>query len=295
MAHTLQNEHWQADILPDLGASIANARFRYSGNWIDIIRPMDVWGASGSFLMLPWANRIRSGKLVFDGETHQLKTRTDENTARHGDVRKRQWHVLEQHETVGRYRFDSAEADGFNWPFTLTSEQTFQLEDADFVWGVSLTNTDSRPFPAGFGFHPYFQRHAPNMPMLHVPCNQQFVLRDNMPDAYPIPVQPQYDFREPRQVDAGVMMDHLFTGCDTNQPLRLIYEDWNLTLEIHRDPIFAYTLVFTAPDGTLAVEPQTNATDGFNLMRNGIEDNGVFVLQPGETVSGEVRLRLVTT
>jgi aldose 1-epimerase len=40
----------------------------------------------------------------------------------------------------------------------------------------------------------------------------------------------------------------------------------------------------------VAVEPMTNANDGFNLLAQGIEGSGVFVLEPGETVRGEVRL-----
>ena len=60
------------------------------------------------------------------------------------------------------------------------------------------------------------------------------------------------------------------------------------------DPLFQHIILFKAPDGSIAVEPQTNANDGFNLRENGIEGSGVFVVQPGETVSGTVRLTVQT-
>jgi aldose 1-epimerase len=40
----------------------------------------------------------------------------------------------------------------------------------------------------------------------------------------------------------------------------------------------------------IAVEAVTNANDGFNLMRDGVEGHGVFVVEPGATQSAEFSL-----
>jgi aldose 1-epimerase len=69
MLHLLQNKDWQVGILPETGASIAFGRMRYSGAWVDVLRPTaeaDYGNPSktSSFLMLPWANRIRDGLLA---------------------------------------------------------------------------------------------------------------------------------------------------------------------------------------------------------------------------------------
>jgi len=52
-------------------------------------------------------------------------------------------------------------------------------------------------------------------------------------------------------------------------------------------------LVLYAPLGAtfFAVEPWTNANDGFNLLANGIRGSGIFVLQPGEERSAAFTLR----
>lgn len=56
--------------------------------------------------------------------------------------------------------------------------------------------------------------------------------------------------------------------------------------------MFQHVLLF-APAGKpfFAVEPQSNANDGFNLHDQGIE-NGVFILQPGESKTGTIVLRI---
>ena len=51
-------------------------------------------------------------------------------------------------------------------------------------------------------------------------------------------------------------------------------------------------VVFTAPDNTLALEPVSNATDGFNLHARGIPNVGVCELEPEETMRGSITLRL---
>ena len=65
---------------------------------------------------------------------------------------------------------------------------------------------------------------------------------------------------------------------------------WQMKLEA--DPIFSHFVVFTAPDGTIALEPVSNATDGFNLHARGIPNVGIRELEPGETMRGSITLRL---
>ena len=292
MPHTLQNEHWQAEILPELGASIGACRIRYRGAWVDVIRPTPPGGKPGGFLMLPWANRIREGRLYFRGESWQLATTSDDHTARHGDVRKRPWEVIGEHEAVAHYRFEAAADDDFNFPFALSARLTYALEDTHFIWRVTITNRDTRPFPAGFGFHPYFQRYSETMPQLQIPCNKQFILTDVMATEAAVPIDPKVDFREPRPVPDEMTLDHLLTSRISDHPIRLIYTDWQTEIQMHTDAIFKHVVVYTALDGTLAVEPQTNANDGFNLMAKQVPGHGVFVLEPGQAMMGEVRLQV---
>ena len=299
MLHTIQNKHWQAGILPEAGGSIAFGRMRYSGAWLDILRPKEETdynnsSKASSFLMLPWANRIRDGLLRFQGQSWQLQTTKDDGTARHGDVRKRAWQVLESSETHIRLHLESKDYEDFNFPFALAAELEFRLDEADFIWVVTLINQDTMPFPAGFGFHPYFLRLADNMPLLQVPCEQQFELVKNLAESAPVPIKPELDFREARPVGDDLKFDDLLTHRARNEPVRLIYEAWQTEIQMHIDPLYRHIILFSAEDGSLAVEPQTNANDGFNLYENGVEDSGIFVLQPKQGIRAAIKLRIST-
>lgn len=293
--HRLENKDWQVEILPETGGSIAFGRMRYSGAWVDVLRPTAEADYSNpsktsSFLMLPWANRIRDGLLRFEGKSWQLQTTKDDGTARHGDVRKRAWNVLESGNHAIRLGLNSWDFTDFNFPFRFSTELSFRLEDSDFVWEVMLKNADNVAFPAGFGFHPYFMRHGETL--LQIPCNQQYILKNAMPDAAPIAIQSDLDFRTPRAITETMQFDDLLTGREGNAPLRLIYKDWQRALEIHADALYEHVILYSADDGTIAVEPQTNANDGFNLRENRIANGGVFVLQAGESINAAIRLRL---
>jgi aldose 1-epimerase len=63
-------------------------------------------------------------------------------------------------------------------------------------------------------------------------------------------------------------------------------------LNLEASEVFSHLCVYASPDGALAVEPISHCTDGFNLMARGIENTGVLVLEPGEKLTGWVRLSL---
>ncbi|MDX2162539.1 MAG: hypothetical protein SF162_14545 [bacterium] len=297
MLHTLENAYWQTGILPQTGASIAYGRVRAGDAWHDVMRPTaesDYNNSSkcASFIMMPWCNRIRDGLLVFGDERHTLRTEPDDNTARHGDVRKRPWQVIDSSTTHVRMVFDSAAFPDINYPFHFSAQAVYTLVERDFIWRLSLTNAADRPIPAGFGHHPYFVRepHAA-LRALEIPCDARFHLVNTLAVAPPLPVTETDDFRAARPLD-DVQHDDLYTQRRGGAPARLIYDAFEV--HMHADPLFLHLLLY-APTGApfYALEPMTNANDGFNLLANGIDGSGVFVLAPGETVSADVTLRVI--
>ncbi len=296
--HIIENEFWQIGILPDTGASLAFARARRGEDWVDILRPTPAsdYGSSSkcsSFIMLPWCNRIKDAQLRFGSQTYQLKPAPDDGTARHGDVRSRAWRLEVQAGDRLHLRLNSLDYPDINFPFRFSARALFWLERRDFVLWLSLKNEDIYPMPGGFGHHPYFVRPGgTNTPVVQIPCSQQFELVDYLAVDAPIPVKPALDFREPRALDERELNDVL-TGCQPEEPVRIVYPAWKLQVDMHSDPVFQHILIF-APAGQpyFAVEPMSNVNDGFNLYVNRIPGSGVFVLLPGEEKSGMVRLRL---
>ena len=106
--------------------------------------------------MVPYSNRIENGFFTFAGRQYQLQN--GENHAIHGDVRARSWKVLSQ--GAGRLHcgFSSSEHEAINWPWPFEAEVEYRLEGGSFVSHLRLWNRGDGPMPAGFGWHPYFNR-----------------------------------------------------------------------------------------------------------------------------------------
>ncbi len=298
--YTLTNDHWQVGILPETGGSIAFGRVRLADAFVDVMRPTaetDYENASqcASFIMLPWANRIRDARFRFRDTDYQLDVNSADGTAMHGVVRRLPWRVVSADETSVRMSFDSALYEHVNFPFEFSAEAEYRVDGHDFVMMLHLQNVDQRAFPAGFGHHPYFLR-APggddNAVQLEIPCDRQYVLVNALPSGAPKPITPALDFRRLRSL-ADETHDDLLTARHGEAPARIVYPGWNIELQFLADPIFSHWILY-APEGKpfFALEPQTNANDGFNLYAQGIDAAGVFVLEPGESRTGECRLRL---
>lgn len=295
---TIENEFWQVGVLPETGASIAFARVQRGGRWLDILRPTpqaDYGNSSAcsSFIMLPWCNRIKDAQLRFGSQTYQLQPAPDDGTARHGDVRSRPWRLEVQAGDRVHLSLNSLEFPDMNFPFRFSARALFWLERRDLVLWLSLKNEDKYPMPGGFGHHPYFVRPGgSNTPVVQIPCSRQFELFNYLAVGAPVEISADVDFRQRRALDDREL-NHLLTGCDSDEPVRITYPDWNTQIAMHSDPIFQHMLLFTPPGKPFfAVEPMTNANDGFNLYINRIPGSGVFVLLPGEEKSGTVRLRV---
>lgn len=296
--YTLQNENWQVGVLPETGGALAFGRVRYDGGWLDVLRPTapedyDKVSLCASFPLVPWSNRIRDARFRFQGQEYTLQP-GKEGTAPHGVGRYFPWQVTSHDDRHIHMLFDSATHERVNFPFRFSSRQEFHLEGDTVSMVMTLKNEDTRPMPGGIGHHPYFVR-ALNNPadevLVQIPCDKRYALTDLMATAAPEDIPPARDFRQARHL-GETQADDLFTGRRPGEPARMIYPGHSLTLTLHSDDIFQHMILF-APVGKpfYAVEPVSNANDGFNLYDRGVAESGVFVLEPGEERGGTVRLR----
>ena len=291
--YTLENDYWQVGILPETGASVAFARVRQGGQWVDVMRPTDPAdydnpSQCASFVLIPWSNRIRDAKFRFQGQDYQLEVNNSEGNASHGDTRRRPWQI----EIAGQERinlsFNATAYTNVNFPFPFAATAEYWLDGEDFMMGLSLRNVGDKPMPGGFGHHPYFVLTGETM--LELPVTQQYTLEDAMPTGAARPIAEEFDFRKPRKISEAPPLNDLFRGRQGDKPVRIIYPHGTITMVA--DPIFEHFIVYTPPgQPSFAVEPVTNANDGFNLYEKGISGTGVFVLAPGEEREGLIRLR----
>jgi aldose 1-epimerase len=165
---------------------------------------------------------------------------------------------------------------------------THSLEGGVYKLEMHLTNTGEQPMPVGFGIHPYFLRRG-QTPSLRFNASGVYLTdSSNVPieGAKTIPEWLKFDHPKPLE---NRQIDHVFAGWGGSA--ELIWQD--CTLHIHASEVFGHFVVFTgAPDDTIALEPITHATNAFNLAAAGIDGTGHRVLEPRDSLSGIVKVRL---
>jgi aldose 1-epimerase len=201
----------------------------------------------GSFVMAPWAGRIRNGLLRLDGGTHQLPTPRTHPHAGHGLVVDRPWLVTQADADQVRLRCDLDE----RWPVPGRVEQHIALS-ADGIEQTVTVYAEDEPFPATIGWHPWWQRRlagaeVTSLAALSLPVDGM-LRRDaaGIPDGTVVPVPPG-------------PWDDCFTGV--HWPVRITWPGV-LDLDIRSDA--GYLVIYDEQDPAFCVEPQTGPPDGPN-------------------------------
>ncbi|GIW35587.1 aldose 1-epimerase [Meiothermus sp.] len=296
----LQNPLLRLTVAPELGASVVGLELYEQGFWLPVLRPTSPAALvqrhspdTSSYLLAPYSNRIRDGRFQFAGRTYTLRPNwIDGRQTIHGEVHGRAWKVQRFDEHILQCDFDARAFPDINFPFPFTAQMQYYLLDDGVEILTALQNVGTGPMPAGFGHHPYFMRHLGNSAEAQLSFEAERVY---LTDATGIPnrpaeaIPPQLDFSQPRALGMAAL-DHVFVGWTGVLHLEWPGSGWQL--ELRADPIYSHLVVFTAPDGSVALEPATHATNGFNLLAQGWSDTGVQVLEPGGSISGRIRLTL---
>ena len=198
----------------------------------------------GSFLMAPWAGRIRDGLLTFDGQQHRLPTDRTHPHAGHGLVMDRPWEVVARTEQSARLRCALDE----RWPFRGEVVAEVELTTDGVRQGVHVVSAQEA-FPATVGWHPWFRRQLDRGSPLALELIAGAMWRrdaEGIPDGIQVPVPPG-------------PWDDCFT--DVRWPVVL---HWAGALTVTIDADTDHVVVFDERPEAVCVEPQTGPPDGPN-------------------------------
>jgi aldose 1-epimerase len=238
----------------------------------------------GAFPLVPYSNRIAGGFFHFDGVDYRLALNFgDHPNSIHGIGWQRAWEVVATASGAAALALHHT-PDG-DWPFAFTAEQHFHLGPDALHVSLTITNRHTTPAPAGLGLHPYFPRASMTVPRVN--ATLQFranAVWRNGGDQLPVEcvdVPPEWDHTSGRTV-GELALDNCFEGWDGTAVLT--WPDRRITIEA--DSTFRHTVVYT-PRGEsfFCVEPVSHMNDAIN-------HGGMRVLDPGETLRGEIRFRL---
>jgi aldose 1-epimerase len=281
-------------VVPEIGGSIVDFSVKKTEQWIPIMRPGEMplskSSNASSFVLIPYSNRLRDGRFSFQGKNYQL--RDGEKHAIHGDVRDRSLRVLEHTEYRIVMAFNSTEVPDINFPFSFSATLTYSLEDSTLWSEINLTNIGQEAMPGGCGFHPYFNRRVPGSTgevELQVKVNGVYPGETPLPTGPAVPISPEQDFGNQRPLD--VVLDQCFAGW--NRQAKIDWPGSGIKACFQADPGLEHIIVYSPEsESFFAVEPVTNANDGFNLLAKGDNNCGVVILKPGKSLKARFAITI---
>jgi aldose 1-epimerase len=151
-----------AEIAADAGGRLARLSWqRRSGENVDIVVPMTTglvpprWPKAGAYPLIPYANRIAHGRLLFRGRLHEVAPHPDAYPhSLHGHAHLKPWLGTKTEAAHADLLLVCAPSEA--WPWAFEARQRFTVQQDRLVVTLALRNADREPMPAGLGWHPYF-------------------------------------------------------------------------------------------------------------------------------------------
>jgi aldose 1-epimerase len=198
----------------------------------------------GSFVMAPYAGRVRHGVFTWNGRTHRLPINNPPH-AIHGLVLDRPWEVVDSTESSVDLHCKLDE----RWPWRGHVTQRIALRPDGLDASVEVHATDDE-WPAWCGWHPWFQRTLKHGAPVSIELDARGMLR-----------------RDPAGIATNDVLrippgpwDDCFV--DVTWPINLVWKG-AMRLEIRAST--DYAVIFTQRPTAVCVEPQTAPPDAVAL------------------------------
>jgi aldose 1-epimerase len=276
-------------VVTEVGATLRS----FSVDGRDVVRGFGVEdqisGGRGQNL-IPWPNRIRDGRYVFNGATQQLAlTEPARHNASHGLARYLPWVLIDKQADAVTNRVRIYPQQG--WPGVLEATITHRVSEDGLTVTVSATNIGSADVPFGYGAHPYLTVGESTVDdvAITVPAESYLEVDDRL---LPIKISPvagtAYDLRGGPvlgSLNLDTALTDLARDADGRWRVKLVLGD--RYAEVWGDETMQWIQVFSggpSRNSSIAVEPMTCGPDAFNA---GPTHDGMRVLAPGSSFLGE--------
>ncbi|MBM3255254.1 MAG: hypothetical protein FJZ08_03040, partial [Candidatus Omnitrophica bacterium] len=290
--------HFAFEVVPTRGNTIVALEVEIDGKMTNVLYAPDITKSGGIPVMWPFANRIRAGKFSCAGREVDLNgvagTKDDgKGNIYHGMVRYERWSI----ERIGVNKagvYIRASLDTRNYPeiakYFGQAKITviYSLNGGQLGIETIIENKDQKDIPMSLAFHPWFNAPSRSGWQVRLPASRHWQAVEQLPTGE------LEDVTETAFDLADRAYDDVFTGLNFVDGLAttlLRSADGRLLISISQDRAFPH-IVFYAPldKEVICVEPQSSATDAFNLRQRGIKEAGAIILNPGEVWRGNIKL-----
>lgn len=283
---TLTSGALRLTLSPSIGGSISAFEWIADGAAQSILRkchtPLEKVLDAACFPLVPYVNRIRGGSFTFRGREIRLQPNMPgDPSPLHGQGWLNPWTVENQDETkaVLGFRHEPGE-----WSWAYQARQEFRLDERGFSIRLTCRNTSDGPMPCGLGFHPYFPCRPGTRIDTGVDC--AWTVDDKVLPVDKVPAEGRYDLRN--RLVCGQGLDNGFGGWGGEA--RMSDPDWPYGLRLS-SPEAKFFQLYSPPEGGIFVaESVTHANAALNAPESQWPELGMRVLDPGQSMSLDMRL-----
>jgi aldose 1-epimerase len=279
-------EHWA--VITEVGANLGGYRVG-AVEVTPVYRPDAIAPKSCGAVLMPWPNRIASGRYIFDDAAQQLALSDPAlGNASHGLAGWVRWTPVRHDADAVTLECDVVPQKG--WPFELHVRVTYRL---DATQGLSVElhaeNRGVLRLPFGAGCHPYLALGGTPLAevQLMVPATQRLTTDERqIPSGVADVDATEYDLRVLRPL-GELRLDTAYRGliadADGRGRAQVVLAHGRRTL--WWDPAFTTVQVFTpeklVDQPAIAMEPMTCPADAFN------SGTDLLILNPGQSWTAE--------
>ncbi|MBT2336267.1 aldose 1-epimerase [Variovorax paradoxus] len=244
------------------------------------------WPKAGCYPLVPFSNRIRSGRFAAAHGKVQLPLHPGEQHALHGVCQQRPWRLAQHGADRATMTYVHAKGD-HGWPWAFSAEQLVELDATGIALGLRVTNEDREPMPCGCGFHPYFPARFAHR--LQFDAHTVWPADSDFLATMPAPTGPLDDYASARELPDAECTRYY---SEWNGRGRLAAADGH-AIELLASPELQHLVLHRPASGAyFCVEPVSHVADAANLAATR-GDTGWRVLAPGESMACSLRAQLI--
>jgi aldose 1-epimerase len=243
--------------------------------------------SSSCYPLVPFGNRVKNNRFEFNGRDYGFSANTSwDPHYLHGEGWQSEWAVDEQADDHVVLSF-SHQGDGT--PYIYKARQEFSLKDGRLQLLLSIRNDGSEPLPFGLGWHPYFPM-TPQTTLL-APARKFWTEVEGWLPGEATELPPDLDFNEPAPLPHRWVNNGFQDWCGE---ATIAWPERDTQLHMTADPLFRHAFIFVSDTSFdpqykrdyFCFEPMSHLANGHNMPDLG----GLQVLQPGQQLSGSIRL-----